>query len=92
MIFGCENTYNELQRVRYESYGNEIMYNGLTGEQSETLPDKFQLQAFGRKLETRSETKKTDQWEAHQLMSNHRARKEIKLMMNDECVWIDCEC
>ena len=37
------------------------MYNGLTGVQSETLPDKFQLQAFGRKLETRSETKKTDQ-------------------------------
>jgi DNA-directed RNA polymerase II subunit RPB2 len=27
---------NELQRVGYESYGNEIMYNGLTGEQLET--------------------------------------------------------
>jgi DNA-directed RNA polymerase II subunit RPB2 len=26
----------ELQRVGYESYGNEIMYNGLTGEQLET--------------------------------------------------------
>jgi DNA-directed RNA polymerase II subunit RPB2 len=26
----------ELQRVGYESYGNEIMYNGLTGEQMET--------------------------------------------------------
>jgi DNA-directed RNA polymerase II subunit RPB2 len=25
----------ELQRVGYESYGNEIMYNGLTGEQME---------------------------------------------------------
>lgn len=27
---------SELQRVGYESYGNEIMYNGLTGEQMET--------------------------------------------------------
>ena len=26
----------ELQRVGYESYGNEVMYNGLTGEQLET--------------------------------------------------------
>ena len=26
----------ELQKVGYESYGNEIMYNGLTGEQFET--------------------------------------------------------
>ena len=26
----------ELQRVGYESYGNEVMYNGLTGEQMET--------------------------------------------------------
>jgi DNA-directed RNA polymerase II subunit RPB2 len=26
---------SELQRVGYESYGNEIMYNGLTGEQLE---------------------------------------------------------
>jgi len=26
----------ELQKVGYESYGNEIMYNGLTGEQLET--------------------------------------------------------
>ena len=26
----------ELQRVGYESYGNEIMYNGMTGEQMET--------------------------------------------------------
>ena len=27
---------NELQRMGYESYGNELMYNGLTGEQFET--------------------------------------------------------
>ena len=27
---------NELQRMGYESYGNEIMYDGLTGEQMET--------------------------------------------------------
>jgi DNA-directed RNA polymerase II subunit RPB2 len=27
---------SELQRIGYESYGNEIMYNGLTGEQLET--------------------------------------------------------
>jgi hypothetical protein len=27
---------SELQRVGYESYGNEIMYNGLTGEQMES--------------------------------------------------------
>jgi DNA-directed RNA polymerase II subunit RPB2 len=27
---------NELQRVGYESYGNEIMYNGMTGEEIET--------------------------------------------------------
>ena len=27
---------SELQKVGYESYGNEIMYNGLTGEQLET--------------------------------------------------------
>lgn len=27
---------NELQRVGYESYGNEIMYDGLTGQQMET--------------------------------------------------------
>jgi DNA-directed RNA polymerase II subunit RPB2 len=26
----------ELQRIGYESYGNEVMYNGLTGEQLET--------------------------------------------------------
>ena len=26
----------ELQKVGYESYGNEVMYNGLTGEQFET--------------------------------------------------------
>jgi DNA-directed RNA polymerase II subunit RPB2 len=26
----------ELQKLGYESYGNEIMYNGLTGEQLET--------------------------------------------------------
>ena len=26
----------ELQKLNYESYGNEIMYNGLTGEQLET--------------------------------------------------------
>jgi hypothetical protein len=26
----------ELQKVGYESYGNEVMYNGLTGEQLET--------------------------------------------------------
>jgi DNA-directed RNA polymerase II subunit RPB2 len=26
----------ELQKCGYESYGNEIMYNGLTGEQMET--------------------------------------------------------
>ena len=26
----------ELQRIGYESYGNEIMYNGMTGEQMET--------------------------------------------------------
>jgi len=26
----------ELQKVGYESYGNEIMYNGMTGEQMET--------------------------------------------------------
>jgi DNA-directed RNA polymerase II subunit RPB2 len=26
----------ELQRIGYESYGNEVMYNGLTGEQMET--------------------------------------------------------
>jgi DNA-directed RNA polymerase II subunit RPB2 len=26
----------ELQKLGYESYGNEIMYNGLTGEQMET--------------------------------------------------------
>jgi len=26
----------ELQKIGYESYGNEIMYNGLTGEQLET--------------------------------------------------------
>jgi DNA-directed RNA polymerase II subunit RPB2 len=26
---------NELQRVGYESYGNEVMYDGLTGEQME---------------------------------------------------------
>jgi DNA-directed RNA polymerase beta subunit/intein/homing endonuclease len=26
----------ELQRVGYESYGNEVMYNGMTGEQIET--------------------------------------------------------
>ena len=27
---------NELQRVGYESYGNEVMYYGLTGQQIET--------------------------------------------------------
>ena len=27
---------NELQKLGYESYGNEVMYNGLTGEQLET--------------------------------------------------------
>jgi DNA-directed RNA polymerase II subunit RPB2 len=27
---------NELQKLGYESHGNEIMYNGLTGEQMET--------------------------------------------------------
>lgn len=27
---------NELQRIGYESYGNEVMYNGFTGEQIET--------------------------------------------------------
>ena len=27
---------NELQKVGYESYGNEVMYNGFTGEQMET--------------------------------------------------------
>jgi DNA-directed RNA polymerase beta subunit len=27
---------NELQRLGYESYGNEVMYSGLTGEQLET--------------------------------------------------------
>ncbi len=27
---------NELQKVGYESYGNEVMYNGLTGEQFDT--------------------------------------------------------
>jgi len=27
---------SELQKVGYESYGNEVMYNGLTGEQFET--------------------------------------------------------
>jgi len=27
---------NELQKLGYESYGNELMYNGLTGEQIET--------------------------------------------------------
>jgi DNA-directed RNA polymerase II subunit RPB2 len=27
---------NELQRVGYESYGNEVMYDGLTGQQIET--------------------------------------------------------
>ena len=27
---------SELQRVGYESYGNEIMYNGMTGEQMKT--------------------------------------------------------
>ena len=27
---------NELQKVGYESYGNEVLYNGLTGEQLET--------------------------------------------------------
>ena len=26
----------ELQKLGYESYGNEIMYNGLTGDQIET--------------------------------------------------------
>ena len=26
----------ELQKIGYESYGNEIMYNGLTGDQIET--------------------------------------------------------
>ena len=27
---------NELQRVGYESYGNEVLYDGLTGQQIET--------------------------------------------------------
>ena len=27
---------NELQRVGYESYGNEVMYDGLTGQRSST--------------------------------------------------------
>jgi len=31
-----ETIIKELQNVGYESYGNEIMYNGLTGEQIET--------------------------------------------------------
>ena len=30
------NISEELQRLGYETYGNEIMYNGLTGEQMET--------------------------------------------------------
>jgi len=27
---------SELQKLGYESYGNEVLYNGLTGEQLET--------------------------------------------------------
>lgn len=31
-----ENMCDELQRVGYERYGNEVLYNGMTGEQIET--------------------------------------------------------
>ena len=34
--FKIETIINELQKVGYESKGNEIMYNGLTGEQFES--------------------------------------------------------
>ena len=34
--FEVKDICNELQKVGYESNGNEIMYNGLTGEQIET--------------------------------------------------------
>jgi DNA-directed RNA polymerase II subunit RPB2 len=33
---GVKNIAEELQKVGYESYGNEVLYNGLTGEQLET--------------------------------------------------------
>ena len=34
--FDVKDICKELQKVGYESYGNELMYNGLTGEQIET--------------------------------------------------------
>ena len=35
-IMDIQTIIKELQKLGYESYGNEIMYNGLTGEQLET--------------------------------------------------------
>ena len=35
-VMGVKDICNELQKVGYESNGNELLYNGLTGEQLET--------------------------------------------------------